>query len=87
MTGIRKPSDLPDPVPVVISVGFGATSRPGEPLPRLHLMRVRAKPGRRPPQAVIGVLRRLDERQPDPQVRPAEDPVLRVEEELASAPR
>ncbi len=45
-------------------------------------MRVRPEAGRGPPQARVDVVRRVDEREPDAQERPAEDPVLLVEQEL-----
>ena len=69
---MRNASVLPDPVPVVISVGSRVVVLAGQAAPRLHLVHVRDGLVRRPLQDLPPVRSRRAERSPDPQVRPAE---------------
>ena len=84
--GIRKPSDLPDPVPVVISVGLrlSVRGRTGDATQRADGRRAEIR--RAPRHAEVRSVRGVDERQPDSQVRPAEDAIVFVEQELAQRP-
>ena len=84
---MRKASVLPDPVPVVTSVGLADLSRVDSRVERLRLVPVRLEPVRQPVERACASRRRHgSERRAHPQVGAAEDAGVRVGEELAPAP-
>ena len=79
---MRNASVFPDPVPVVTSVGCGSRSRLDSRRHACTWCRYGTGSVRRPLQDVPPALAGAPERRPDPQVRPAEDPVRRMVQEL-----
>ena len=77
----EEASVLPEPVPVVTSVGSGRASFEAEPHPGLGLMLVRTKASGRPVQMRAPRVVRRAERSAEPHVGTTEDAVVRISDE------